>query len=242
MVLATVLAGATACGHDRTAADSSTQTTSPRPSTSTSTTQVPEPKGHLIASARVPVEVFASPSTSQAGRLLQPGLSGELVFLVRRLIVDSWLEVDLPIRPNGSVGFVRRADVELARTRFSVDVYRGDHRLVVRYDDAIVFEAPIAVGKTDTPTPGGRFYITQLIRTPRPTGDYGPFVFALSGFSPTLESFAGGDGVIGIHGTDEPWLVGTDVSHGCIRLRNEDLVRLVEEVGLPLGTPVTIDA
>ncbi len=57
-----------------------------------------------------------------------------------------------------------------------------------------------------------------------------------------LTEFAGGDGVIGIHGTDRPDLVGTDVSSGCIRLPNDVITALVEDIGLPLGTPVTIRA
>lgn len=57
-----------------------------------------------------------------------------------------------------------------------------------------------------------------------------------------LEQFAGGQGVVGIHGTDRPESVGTNASHGCIRMRNEDVTRLVEEFGLPLGAPADIVA
>ena len=53
-----------------------------------------------------------------------------------------------------------------------------------------------------------------------------------------LKDFAGGDGVIGLHGTNDPSSVGKDVSHGCIRLRNQDILQLVKI--LPLGTPVRI--
>ena len=57
-----------------------------------------------------------------------------------------------------------------------------------------------------------------------------------------LTSFNGGAGVIGIHGTNEPEALGTDVSSGCIRVHNDVIERLVEEIGLPLGTPVEIQA
>jgi len=73
-----------------------------------------------------------------------------------------------------------------------------------------------------------------------PTGPYGPYAYGLSGFSNVLDEFKGGDGVIGIHGTNEPGAIGTDVSHGCIRLRNEAILELVPV--LPLGTPVHITA
>ena len=71
-------------------------------------------------------------------------------------------------------------------------------------------------------------------------GGVGPFAYGLSGFSTVLTDLAGGEGVIGIHGTDDPSATGRRVSTGCIRLPNDVVTRLVEEVGLPLGTPVTI--
>jgi lipoprotein-anchoring transpeptidase ErfK/SrfK len=55
-----------------------------------------------------------------------------------------------------------------------------------------------------------------------------------------LETFQGGDAIIGIHGTNQPDLVGKDVSHGCIRMRNDQITRLSKI--LPLGTPVSIRA
>ena len=64
------------------------------------------------------------------------------------------------------------------------------------------------------------------------------FAFGLSGFSETLTSFRGGDGVIGIHGTDEPEALGTDVSHGCVRVDNDVITSMAGLI--PLGTPVII--
>jgi lipoprotein-anchoring transpeptidase ErfK/SrfK len=46
-----------------------------------------------------------------------------------------------------------------------------------------------------------------------------------------------GDGY-GIHGTDEPATIGTAASHGCVRLRNEDIETLFRIV--PIGTVVYI--
>jgi lipoprotein-anchoring transpeptidase ErfK/SrfK len=114
--------------------------------------------------------------------------------------------------------------------------------LTVTEGEREVLRAPVGVGTTDTPTPGGRYYLKELLQPPTPDGPYGPYAYGLSGFSNVLTSFAGGEGVIGIHGTDAPDLVGTDVSNGCLRLANDVVVRLVEEVGLPLGTPVVIRA
>jgi lipoprotein-anchoring transpeptidase ErfK/SrfK len=96
------------------------------------------------------------------------------------------------------------------------------------------------VGDRATPTPTGRFYIVELIRTDDPRGAYGPYAYGLSAHSPVLARFAGGDGRVGLHGTNQPGLLGRDVSHGCIRVRNGAISLLARH--LPLGTPVVVHA
>ena len=88
------------------------------------------------------------------------------------------------------------------------------------------------------PTPIGIYYIKELLKQPDPSGPYGPYAFALSAYSNVLYSFGGGAGEIGIHGTNEPAALGSDVSHGCIRISNAAIARLARM--LPLGTPVEI--
>ena len=164
-----------------------------------------------------------------------------LVFLVKRT-GDEWLEVYLPVRPNGTTGWVRADAVTLTTTSMRVEVSLADFELQVFDGATQVFETPIGLGQDGLPTPGGVYYIRELLQPPDPTGVYGPYAYGLSGYSPVLDSFAGGDAVIGIHGTNEPDSIGQAVSHGCIRLPNDAIASLVEEVGLPLGTPVVIDA
>lgn len=166
-------------------------------------------------------------------------VSGQVVLLALAT-GRAWAHVQLPVRPNGSTGWVRLRDVGLSRHRFSIQVRLSDHELVVVRAGREVLRSAIGVGTQDTPTPGGDYYVKELLAPPDPTGVYGPYAYGLSGFSTVLSDFAGGDGVIGIHGTNAPELVGTDVSSGCIRLPNDVITALVEEVGLPLGTPVTI--
>jgi lipoprotein-anchoring transpeptidase ErfK/SrfK len=96
----------------------------------------------------------------------------------------------------------------------------------------------VAIGNGDTPTPIGEFYLIELLRPSNPDGAYGPFAYGLSGYSETLESFNGGDGVIGIHGTNRADQLGQDVSHGCIRVANPTITEMTQF--LPLGTPVII--
>ncbi|WP_062136391.1 L,D-transpeptidase [Demequina aestuarii] len=162
-----------------------------------------------------------------------------LVFLVKD-DADGWLEVYLPIRPNGSTGWVRTADVTLATTDFSVEVSLVDFELTVFDGQDAVLTTPISVGREDRPTPGGVYYIRELLQPPDPSGVYGPYAYGLSGYSPVLDEFNSGQAVIGLHGTNEPELIGEYVSSGCIRLPNDAITQIVNEVGLPLGTPVLI--
>ncbi|WP_229054943.1 L,D-transpeptidase [Aeromicrobium sp. Leaf350] len=167
--------------------------------------------------------------------------SGDVVLLALAA-GTAWLHVQLPVRPNGTTGYVRARDVRQSSHTFAMEIALADHELVVTQAGEEVLRSPIGVGTTDRPTPGGDYYIKELLQAPDPTGVYGPYAYGLSGFSNVLTEFAGGEGVIGVHGTNQPELVGTDASSGCIRLPNDQITELVERIGLPLGTPVTIRA
>lgn len=168
-------------------------------------------------------------------------VSGNVVVLVLEEGA-AWLKVQLPVRPNGTSGWIRAQDVRTSQHRYAIDITLSGFELVLTQGASEVLRTPIGVGRTDRPTPGGDYYIKELLSPPDPNGLYGPYAYGLSGFSNVLTEFAGGEGVIGIHGTNEPDLIGSDVSSGCIRMPNETVTRLVEDIGLPLGTPVTIRA
>jgi lipoprotein-anchoring transpeptidase ErfK/SrfK len=229
-------------GDDEATGDDEKTTTSEASDDSGAFTEAAAPSGALVASA-VPaqVQVYASASEDEPTTVLDnPNENGApLVFLVEEE-QGEWLKVLLPIRPNGSTGFIKAADVTLAENPYSIDVKLAEHRLVVTKGDEVIADEPIGVGTASTPTPGGKYYLKELLQPPDPNGAYGPYAYGLSGFSNELEEFNGGDGVIGIHGTNEPELIGTDVSHGCIRMSNEAITALAAE--LPLGTPVHIEA
>ncbi|HZM41566.1 MAG TPA: L,D-transpeptidase [Acidimicrobiales bacterium] len=238
------LVAATACGGDS-SGDAAVTTRPSRPEpfdgAVTTTTAAPAATGSLVAQALgAGVQVFATAAEDQpTAELDSPTENGApLVFLVEQRLGD-WLQVLLPVRPNGSTGWIRAADVSLLSDPYRIEVALAAHTLTIFQDTAQIAQYPIAVGTADTPTPGGRYYIKELIQPPTPNGPYGVYVYGLSGFSNVLESFNGGDGVIGIHGTNDPSAIGTDVSHGCIRLTNEAITEMVGY--LPLGTPVTIN-
>jgi lipoprotein-anchoring transpeptidase ErfK/SrfK len=151
---------------------------------------------------------------------------------------DGWLQVVLPIRPNGTTGWVRADAGTLRTTSYRIDVDLATRTLTLFDDAEVVIRSAVAIGAADTPTPTGVFSVTDLVDTGDPDGDYGPSAVGVSGHSDELTEFAGGDGQIGIHGTNRPTSIGQAVSHGCIRLPNELVAQLVTVV--PLGTPVTI--
>ncbi len=191
------------------------------------------------SAADVVARADADPDAEVVARFANPGTNGlPPVFQVVGPIDGPWLQVLLPIRPNGSTGWLRSSDVDLARNLYRIVIVTEEHRLVVYRNDDIVVDTEVAIGTGATPTPLGSFYLTELLQPPDPSGPYGTYAFGLSGFSETLRSFNGGDGVIGIHGTNDPDALGTDVSHGCIRVANETIDEMASF--LPLGTPVSI--
>jgi lipoprotein-anchoring transpeptidase ErfK/SrfK len=167
--------------------------------------------------------------------------NGTVVLITRRTEVDGvpWVEVLLPMRPNGTRGWIPQDVLVLSRTRVRVAIDLSERRLRVFRAGKRVMAASIAIGKPATPTPTGPFFaIAERIDTNTPGGFLGPIVLPLTGFSETLNEFAGGNGRVAIHGTSLPALIGTRASHGCMRMRNAEIVRLAR-LASP-GTPVSI--
>lgn len=194
----------------------------------------------LVARPDVDVEVFANPADDAAVVTVLPaktefGSARALPVLAQR---DGWLEVSLPIRPNGSTGWIRAGGVELRRVDEKITVDLAARTLTLSIDGAAVLTTEIAIGTPDAPTPTGTFFVADKLATNNESSAYGPFAFGLSGHSEVLTEFAGGDGQVGIHGTNDPSSIGRNVSHGCVRVPNDVIVQLNDHV--PLGTPVTI--
>lgn len=193
-----------------------------------------------IATARhSTVDIYKTPGDASPNlQLHNPNPDGApRVFLVTESKAD-WLHVLLPVQPNGSQGWISAGQVSTTKTGYWVQVLRSNHRLKVFQGKKMLIDTPAAIGSTDTPTPGGAYYLTELLQPPNPNGDYGPYAYGLSGQSTALTQFNGRDPVIGIHGTNEPKLLGTSISHGCVRVSNAVITRLAKM--LPLGTPVQI--
>lgn len=158
-----------------------------------------------------------------------------LTFLVSARQSD-WVQVQLAQRPNGGTGWVAADTVTLNSLSYSLHVSTEGNTLTLYHAGTIVRTFPVATGTGGTPTPDGSFYLTELL-APRNAG-YGPYAFGVSAFSTVLNSFGGGPGQIGLHGTDDATSIGKAASHGCIRMQNADISTLAHL--LPLGTPITI--
>ena len=150
---------------------------------------------------------------------------------------DGWLLVQLPVRPNGSQGWIRSGSVTMSAVGHRVEVALGQRTLRVFEGATLVLEATVAVGRPSAATPVGDFYLRDSFAWD-PSSVYGPYVLPLSGFSESIDVINGGDAVIAIHGTNRPEALGRAASLGCIRVDNDTVTQLAHLL-LP-GTPVTI--
>jgi hypothetical protein len=148
-----------------------------------------------------------------------------------------WVRVRVPGLSRRDTGWVRRSALggyRVVRTRLVVDRRRLVATLV--RDGRRVLRVPVGVGTRAAPTPAGRFYIRDVVTRYR-SPMYGPVAFGTSARSETLTDWPGG-GFIGVHGTDRPDLLPGRVSHGCIRMRDHDILALARL--MPIGTPVHV--
>ncbi|TMK86760.1 MAG: L,D-transpeptidase [Actinobacteria bacterium] len=148
-----------------------------------------------------------------------------------------WYRALLPVRPNGTTGYLPATALRVTNTQYRIRVDRPHLNLTLFKGCDQVKRFPIGLGKESTPTPDGRYYIIALLKPPIRNSVYGEYAYGLSAFSDVLKNWTGG-GIIGIHGTNDPSSIGDRKSHGCIRMYNKDIRQLVPI--LPLGTPVDI--
>lgn len=195
----------------------------------------------LIAAARHRrIRVYRRPHSRHVRRLNARRI-GRTTVPLHFLVVGKrrgWVRVQLPTRPNRSTGWVRRSAVRVGFTTLKIVVDRRRHRLELRRGGRVVLRSKIALGAALSPTPRGRYFLSDVVRPTNPKGFYGPYSLGTSAHSNVLTSYAGGDGQIAIHGTNEPWSIGRSVSHGCIRVPNRVVRRLAARV--PLGAPIVI--
>ncbi len=203
----------------------------------------PTPWWSWAARVLVPTTIRATPNLgARSLGVLQPTAPiaegpATLLVLEARLVGDTeWVRLLLPRRPNGTRGWVRSDLLRLRLNQMRIIIDQSDRRTYVLRNGKRVLSVRNAVGTPATPTPVGRFAVAEEI--PVPSGFLGPMVLVTTGYSEVLNEYAGGNGRFAMHGTSLPGLIGTRASHGCIRHRNADILRIASLVSP--GTPIII--
>ncbi|HET9203075.1 MAG TPA: L,D-transpeptidase [Acidimicrobiia bacterium] len=227
-----------------------TPSTTLTPSTTTPSTTAVErldveslPEGaSLVLGARNVVPVFAEAGATEPLRTIEPTtlLGTTTVLTVLEGPQAGWARVMLPIRPNGSEGWVRTDGMAMFVVEGSMVIDLSDRTLIYRVGNNEVLTTEVGIGTNRNPTPTGRFFVTDSVTMANPDSTWGPHALGLSARSDTITEYNGGDGIIGIHGTNSPWSIGQASSLGCVRVPNEIITRLHQMVRL--GTPVEIVA
>ena len=200
----------------------------------------PRPRGRfLIAHVHRSTQAYArpgGPALRRLGRRTQFG-SRRVVAVVKRRA--GWLGVTVPERPNHRLAWIRESRVSLYGTDVSIVVDRSARRLQVRRGRRVLRTVAIAVGRDGTPTPLGRYAVTDKL-LPGRGSVYGCCAVALSAHQKQLlPGWPGGDRVA-IHGTTQTHSIGQAVSLGCMRASEHDMRALLRRV--PLGAPVFVRA
>ena len=240
-----VMLGACTSGSDEAPASPPEPVNVPSPSPAAQTTKrpplLPEGVGVIALPSKRVIKVWKHPAQPQPQFKLDTlnpmgRFAPMLVDDARRRSGHVWYEVLLPLRPNGSSGWVRGHTVTLKRIDQRIHVDLSKRLLSYYVHDELKHRFHVGVGTDATPTGVGSFYVWVKVQYASPYQPYGIAALGLSGFSPVLSEWPGG-GRMAIHGTSSPSDLGNAVSHGCVRVYNADLKRLLD---VPLGTPVTI--
>lgn len=189
---------------------------------------------------RIPIHAGATLASPVVAKLHPKTAEGfpQVYLVLSRLVARNgrtWLRIAIPMRPNGRTGWVVHGALgPLHRVATWLVIDRSRLRAFFLEQGRTIWSAPVGIGTPQTPTPRGLFWVTELLRSSQ--AFFGPYAFGTSAFA-AVTDWPGG-GVVGVHGTSLPQLVPGRPSHGCVRLRNRDILWLVRH--MPVGTPVGI--
>jgi hypothetical protein len=212
----------------------------PPPVPTTATTPAPapsdDPEGPLGARLRRTVSLYDKPDGRVLAKLTTKTRWGSPRILAVTERREGWLGV-LSERIPGRVGWIPSGQAELLLEPWSLRIDISARRLTVRRDGKVVRRIRVAVGAPSTPTPTGRFAVTDTLRLIG-DGPYGCCAIALTARQRNVpQGWTGGDRVA-IHGTNRPGSVGQAASAGCLRAGEADLRWLLARI--PLGSHVRI--
>jgi hypothetical protein len=199
----------------------------------------PDQPGRLTVHLTRSVALRSAPGGPLVARLSPRTEFGSATVLPVVRQKDGWLGVITSALPNGRIGWIAaNARLVAYRTRWRVDAFLSRREIVVRRAGHVMQRFRVAVGSPSTPTPTGRFAVTDKLLTEDPSSPYGCCILALSAQQPNTPQGWGGGDRVAIHATNLPETIGTAASLGCLRAPAEEARRLVRAV--PLGTVVRI--
>jgi lipoprotein-anchoring transpeptidase ErfK/SrfK len=238
------IAGWALLRDDAKAAAPKKRAAAPSTTTATTATTAPKPVAAVTATQKVPELTAYQDAVETSAAVTKLSAKTEYGLPRTFLVTDQnshpgWLDVLLPIRPNGASGWIKASDVTLGETDYEIRIELGAHKLTLLKLGQPVLDSGVVIGTDKTPTPVGKFYVTDpLDLHSQPNAGYGVFALGISGYSDVLTSFKGGPGQIAVHGTSNPGQVGQNISNGCVRVPNDIIEKIAAQA--PLGTPVTI--
>ena len=203
----------------------------------------PLPAGvSLVARLTHDEPCYARPGGPQVGVVPGSWYGASSILLVMQKTTDGWLHVRLAQRPDGSTAWIREKGVILSTTPYRIVVDLKTTHLMLYKFNHLVMDAPAGVGTATDPTPTGHFFVAFFAPPPNNYDDYGPFLMYTSAHSNAIADWEGsGDAIIAIHGPifaeAQIGTTGSYVSHGCIRIFDNDLVRMQ---AVPPGSPVDV--
>jgi lipoprotein-anchoring transpeptidase ErfK/SrfK len=224
-----------------------TQTLAPVPTPTPKASGTPQPQYDrwMVGKAVGPVVVYKQPSTSapvktKLGQVNENGYP-TLLLVDKTKQVDGrvWYKVWVAMRPNESQGWVPEGKLAFYTTSAKIVIDLSSRKLTVYRRGDVVDTYSVAVGKPGWETPTGSYFINQKLKPPTPDGTFGALAIGISAFQSKISAsdwIQGGP--VAIHGTNEPWLIGKAVSHGCVRMHNKDVLAVSRYV--PAGSPVEI--
>jgi hypothetical protein len=151
-----------------------------------------------------------------------------------------WLRVLATELPNGRTGWIPARAAGITSSPWYVRASLARREVEVLLRGRVVRRLPVAIGRPDTPTPTGRFAVTDKLWIEGASRAYGCCAIALTGHQPHIEPGWHGGDRLAIHATGSPGTIGTAASFGCLRAGDADARWLVRR--LYLGTIVEISA
>ena len=198
------------------------------------------PRGYLVARQRTALDVHQRPGGRVLGRLSARTEFGSPRVLSVARVRGNWLGVVSAARPNGELGWVRRdaRTLRLGRVPTALRADLSTRTVELRRGGRTIERVRVGVGQPGSPTPTGRFAVTDRLNGGRFSSSYGCCILALSGYQTKIPPGWTGGNRLAIHGTNSPSAVGSASSAGCLRAADADLASLMRRV--PLGTPVFV--